>query len=270
MVDEIERPAPEINRTPHPFDTEEMNSARLYDYLLGGKDNYSSDRDMARRMLSSAPELKTLAWFTRSFMRKAVEITATVGIRQFLDLGSGIPSSPNVHEIAREIDPSAQVVYVDYDPVVVAHCDALLTKPKGISALLGDVRRPHDLLDELSHRGLIDLDEPVAITLVSVLHYVMDDEDPAGIIAALRDRMAPGSYLTITHGSSESAPEILEVLTNMKDTSAQVDFRSRAQTEAFLTGFELLDPGVVPVQEWLRSDLPETRMVMLGAIGRKH
>lgn len=269
VVEGTEGPASEDNRTPQPFNLGLVNSARVYDYLLGGKDNREIDRDMADQMLSRAPEIKTLAWFTRSFMLKAVEMAAAAGIRQFLDLGSGIPSSPNVHEVAREIEPSARVVYVDYDPVVHAHCDALLAKPRGVTALLGDVRRPHDILDQLKNHTLIDFDEPVAITLISVLHYVMDDEHPAEIIAAFRDQLAPGSYLAISHGSVDSDPEILQVLAGTNDTSAQVTFRSTAQTEAFFAGFELLEPGVVPVQQWLRPDLPDTRMVMLGGIGRK-
>ncbi|GAB2703385.1 SAM-dependent methyltransferase [Nocardia thraciensis] len=269
MVEGNEGPASEDNRTPHPLDTEQLTSARVYDYLLGGKDNYDVDRDMARQMLSSAPELKTLAWFTRSFMRKAVEMAADAGIRQFVDLGSGIPNSPNVHEIAQEIEPSARVVYVDYDRVVYTHCEALLAGSPGVAALLGDVRRPRAILDQLKNHTLIDLNEPVAILLVAVLHYVMDHENPGDIIAAFRDEMAPGSYMAIAHGSSDSDPEILRVLTGTNETSGQVCFRSTPQTESFLAGFELLEPGVVPVQQWLRPDLPETRMVMLGAIGRK-
>ncbi|WP_245718483.1 SAM-dependent methyltransferase [Nocardia miyunensis] len=268
VVEGMEGPALENDRTPHPFE-DQLNSARVYDYLLGGKDNRAIDRGMAHQMLSRAPELKTLAWFTRSFLRTAVEMAAEAGIRQFIDLGSGIPNSPNVHEVAREIEPTARVVYVDYDPVVVAHCDALLAKSPGVAALLGDVRRPHDILDQLNDRALIDLDEPVAVMFISVLHYVMDDEHPAEITAAFRDRLAPGSYVAIAHGSSDSDPEILQVLTGTNNTSAQVAFRSTAQTETFLAGFEVFEPGVVPVQQWLRPGLPDTRMVMLGAIGRK-
>ncbi|WP_433664069.1 SAM-dependent methyltransferase [Nocardia sp. CA-128927] len=269
MIEGTAGPAAEDDRKPQPFDIDLANSARVYDYLLGGKDSHESDRDKADEMLSRAPEIKTVVWFARSFMLKAVQLAADAGIRQFVDLGSGIPNSPNVHEAAREIEPSAQVVYVDYDPVVRAHCDALLAKPRGVTALLGDIRHPHDILDQLKNQTLIDFNEPVAILLIGVLHYVMDDEHPAEIIAAFRDQMAPGSYLAITHGSSDSSPEILEVLAATKNTSTQVEFRSTAQTEAFLAGFELFEPGVVPVQEWLRPDLPETRMVMLGAIGRK-
>ncbi len=241
----------------------------MYDYLLGGKDNYETDREMAGRMLNRVPELKSLVWFTRGFLLKAVEMAADAGIRQFLDLGSGIPVSPSVHEVAQKIDPSAQVVYVDYDPVVVAHANALLAGPPGVTALLGDIRRPHEILDQLTDGGLIDFTEPVALTFSGVLHYVLDHEHPAEIVATFRDHMASGSYLAISHGSLDSDPEILRVLTATEGTPAQVAFRTTAQTEALLAGFELLEPGVVPVQQWLRSDLPDTRMVMLGAIGRK-
>ncbi|MFF3224108.1 SAM-dependent methyltransferase [Nocardia suismassiliense] len=257
------------NRTPQPFEHGQLNSARVYDYLLGGKDNREIDRDMGDELLSRAPEIKSLVWFARGFGLKAVEMAAGDGIRQFIDLGSGFPRSPNVHEVAQGIEPSARVVYVDYDPVVHTHCDALLAKRHGVTALLGDIRNPHDILDQLKNHALFDFSEPVAITLVGVLHYVMDTEDPAGIIAAFRDQMAPGSYLALTHGSLDSSPEILEVLTGTDGTSAQVTFRTAAQTEALMAGFELLEPGVVPVQELLRPDLPSTRMVMLGGIGRK-
>jgi O-methyltransferase involved in polyketide biosynthesis len=258
------------DRTPRPFDLDQVNSARVFDYLLDGKDNQGVDRDHAGKLLSRAPEIKTLAWFTRGFGLKTVEMAADAGIRQFLDLGSGLPCSPNVHEVAQEIDPLARVVYVDYDPVVYTHCDALLTRPNGVAALLGDIRRPYDILDQLKNHNLLDFSEPVAITLIGVLHYVMDDEHPADIVAAFRDQLAPGSFLAMAHGSLDSSPEVLEVLAvNTENTSAQVAFRSTAKIEEFMAGFELLEPGVATVQEWLRPDLPETRLVMLGAIGRK-
>ncbi|MFG1796655.1 SAM-dependent methyltransferase [Nocardia sp. NPDC049149] len=269
MVEETEGPVAHDDRAPQPFNAEQPNSARVYDYLLGGKDNQETDREVGNEMLSQAPELKSLVWFVRGFMLKAVQMATDAGIRQFIDLGSGIPTSPNVHEAARETQPSARVVYVDYDPVVYTHCDALLTKPHGVTALLGDIRRPDEILDQLKNQALIDFAEPVAITMLGVLHYVMDDEHPADIIAAFRDQMAPGSYLAITHGSLDSSPEILKVLEATRGSSAQVTFRPPAQTESFLAGFEVLEPGVVPVQQWLRPDLPETRMIMDAAICRK-
>ncbi|UGT44623.1 SAM-dependent methyltransferase [Nocardia yamanashiensis] len=261
--------ASELRRKPDSLNPEEVSAARVYDYLLGGKDNYETDREMAGRMLSQVPEIKTLVWFTRGFLLKAVEMAADAGIRQFLDLGSGIPVSPSVHEAAREIQPSAQVVYVDYDPVVVTHCDALLAGPPGVTALLGDIRCPGEILEQLRERELIDFNEPVAVILSGVLHYVMDDERPADIVATFRDQLAPGSYLAMSHGSSDSDPEILRVLTGTNNTPSQVKFRSTPETQAFMDGFDLFEPGVVPVQQWLRPGLPTTRMIMLGAIGRK-
>ncbi|KIA60249.1 SAM-dependent methyltransferase [Nocardia vulneris] len=264
-----ERETLEVPRKPQPFDPEALNSARVYDYLLGGKDYREVDQDFGDELLHHAPETKTVAWFARSFMLKAVQMAADAGIRQFIDLGSGIPCTPNVHEAAREIDPSAQVVYVDYDPVVHTHCDALLAGPRGVTALLGDIRRPGEVIDQIKNTTLIDFSEPVAITMIGVLHYVMDSEGPGEIIAAFRDRMAPGSLLAIAHGSTDTTPEVLQVLKAAMGTSAQVQFRSTAETEALFNGFDLLEPGVVPVQEWLRPDLPETRMIMLGAVGLK-
>ncbi|AFU02838.1 SAM-dependent methyltransferase [Nocardia vulneris] len=265
----IDPAPPERDRKPEPFDPVALNAARVYDYLLGGKDYREVDRDMGNEMLSRAPEIRTVAWFARSFGLKAVQLAADAGIRQFIDLGSGIPNSPNVHEAAREIEPSAEVVYVDYDPVVHAHCDALLAGPRGITSLLGDIRCPGDVLDQLKNHTMIDFNEPVAITAIGVLHYVMDDERPSEIVAAFRDHMAPGSLLAISHGSTDTAPEILQVLAAAEGSSAQVRFRPAAQTSAFFDGFEVLEPGVVPIQQWLRPDLPETRLVMDGAIGRK-
>ncbi len=258
---------PSGDRTPCPFIPDQLNAARVYDYLLGGKDSLEVDRDMGDKMLSRAPEIKALAWFARSFAFKAIEMAADAGIRQFIDLGCGIPNSPNIHEVIQKFEPSARVAYVDYDPVVFAHVDALLAKPVGVDAVLGDIRNPHDVLDQL--KTLIDFNEPVAVLAVGVLHYVMDDEHPSEIVAAFRDQLAPGSYLAIAHGSLDSDPEVLQVLTATMGTSAQVQFRPTAQIETYFDGFELLEPGVVPVQQWLRPDLPVTRLVMTGAIGVK-
>ncbi|WP_378733189.1 SAM-dependent methyltransferase [Nocardia brasiliensis] len=246
------------------------SSARIYDYLLGGKDNYDIDREVAHRMLAIAPDTRTLAWFIRQFLVKAVQLAAEAGVRQFIDLGAGIPTSPNVHEVARKIEPSARVVYIDNDPIVHAHCDALLANSPGLTALKADVRRPDDILDQLKTESIIDFNEPVAVLIVGVLHFVMDDERPADIIAKFRDAMAPGSYLALTHGSNETHPDFIAQSQSDTDTTpSQVVYRSREQTTAFLDGFEILDPGVAPVQEWLEGDLPATRLVIYGGIGRK-
>ncbi|MGK8488788.1 SAM-dependent methyltransferase [Nocardia asiatica] len=259
-----------MERAPRGVDPNVPNSARVYDYLLGGKDNYEVDRAVAQRMLSIAPDTRTLAWFSRKFLVNAVQLAAQAGIRQFVDLGAGIPTSPNVHEVARKIDPSARVVYVDFDPVVYAHCNALLTHAEGVTAMQGDVRRTEDLLDRLKGEGSIDFDEPVAITLVGVLHFVMDDERPAEIVARLGAAMAPGSYLVLTHGADNSNPEfIAQSSSDTANSSAQVRYRSPAVVESFFEGFDLMDPGVVPLQRWLDDDLPDTGLVLLGGVARK-
>ncbi len=246
------------------------SSARIYDYMLGGKDNYDVDREVAHRMLAVAPDTRTLAWFIRKFLVMAVRRAAEAGIRQFIDLGAGIPTSPNVHEVARKVDPSATVVYIDNDPVVRAHCDALLANAPGLSAMEADIRRPHEIIDQLKAESLIDFSEPVAVLLVGVLHYVMDDEKPYDIVAAFRDAMAPGSQLIFTHTSDETNSEFKS--RSHEDTNkspSQVIYRRPDQIVAFLDGFEALSPGVVPAQQWLEGDLPKTQMVMYGGIGRK-
>lgn len=259
-----------MERAPRGVDPNLPNSARVYDYLLGGKDNYEVDRAVAHRMLSIAPDTRTLAWFSRKFLVHAVQFAAEAGIRQFIDLGAGIPTSPNVHEVVHEIDPSARVVYVDFDPVVYAHCNALLTGAEGVTAMLGDVRRTDDLLDRLRHEEFIDFDEPVAITLVGVLHFVMDGEGPADIVARLRAAMAPGSYLAFTHGSDESDRDFIDQSSSdTANSSAQVAYRSPARVESFFEDFDMIDPGVVPLQQWLEEDLPATKLVLLGGVVRK-
>ncbi|MGA6205111.1 SAM-dependent methyltransferase [Nocardia testacea] len=263
-------PVPEIERVPQGVDPHEPRSARVYDYLLGGKDNYDVDRALAHRILAIAPETRSLAWFSRNFLLQAVRTAAAAGVRQFIDLGSGIPTSPNVHEVAHETHPTARVAYVDNDPVVFVHCNALMGNHPGVTALHADVRRPDHLIQRLETESGIDFAAPVAITLVGVLHYVMDEEDPAGLVARYREVMAPGSYLAFTHGADISHPEIIERTSqDTMNSSAQVRYRSREQVTSFLDGFENTGPGVVPLQQWLADDLPETKLVLYGAVGRR-
>ncbi|GAA1617006.1 SAM-dependent methyltransferase [Nocardia ninae] len=269
MVEDREETLSDIDRAPG-LNPKVPSSARIYDYLLGGKDNYDIDREVAQRMLAIAPDTRTLARYIRQFLVKAVELAAESGVRQFIDLGAGIPTSPSVHEVAGKIDSSIRVAYVDNDPVVHAHCDALLGQAPGVTALQADIRRPATIIDRLQLEAGIDFDQPVAVLIIGVLHYVMDDENPAGIVAAFREVMAPGSYLAITHGSNETHPDFIGQ--SQEDTNAtpsQVVYRSREQTARFFDGFELIEPGVAPVQEWLDDRLPATRLVIYGGIGRK-
>ncbi|WP_433710734.1 SAM-dependent methyltransferase [Nocardia sp. CA-084685] len=260
----------EADRAPAGVDPSKPNAARVYNFLLGGKDNYTVDQRVAERMLAVAPDTKTTAWFSRKFLLRAVEDAAEAGIRQFIDIGAGIPFSPNVHEIAQKIDPTARVVMIDYDPVVHVHTHALLSGASGVTSILGDIRRTDEIIEKAKSEGHIDFDEPVAILIVGVLHYVMDDEHPADIIARLRDEMAPGSMLAFTHGSVHTQPDFVARSTGDTDgSSAQVQFRTPEMVAAYLDGFEVVEPGLVPVQEWLDDDLPSTQLVILGGIGRK-
>ncbi|MGW6334334.1 SAM-dependent methyltransferase [Nocardia rhamnosiphila] len=165
---EVAGPQPEIERVPQGVDPHEPRSARVFDYLLGGKDNYEVDRALAHRILAVAPETRSLAWFSRKFLLHAVRTAATAGVRQFVDLGSGIPTSPNVHEVAHETHPAARVAYVDNDPVVFVHCNALMGNHPGVTALHADVRRPAELIRRLETESGIDFAAPVAILLVGV------------------------------------------------------------------------------------------------------
>lgn len=260
----------EADRAPAGVDPSKPNAARVYNYLLGGKDNYTVDQQVAERMLAVAPDTKTTAWFSRQFLLKAVEDAAGAGIRQFIDIGAGIPISPDVHEVAQQIAPSARVVMIDYDPVVYVHTKALLSGTSSVTAILGDIRRPDEIIEKATTEGQIDFDQPVAIVIVGVLHFVMDDERPAEIIARLRDAMAPGSILAFTHGSVDTVTDFVAQSTGDTDgSSAQVQFRTPEMVAAYLDGFEVVEPGLVPVQEWLADDLPHTKLVILGGVGRK-
>ncbi|WP_330249326.1 SAM-dependent methyltransferase [Nocardia sp. NBC_00565] len=258
------------DRVPAGVDPGKPNAARIYNYMLGGKDNYAVDQKVAERMLAVAPDTKTLAWFVRKFLLNAVQTAAEAGIRQFIDIGAGIPHSPNVYEVAQKVDASARVASIDYDPVVYAHTNVLLSGTTGVTSLLGDLRRPDEIIEKCRTEADIDFDQPVAILVIGVLHYVMNDEHPFQIIARYRDVMAPGSLLVFTHGSSETHPDFVDQ--SSSDTvgsSSQVQYRTPAEVAAFLDDLEVVEPGLVPVQEWLADDLPSTKLVLLGGVGRK-
>ncbi|MCK2213841.1 SAM-dependent methyltransferase [Actinomadura sp. ATCC 31491] len=241
----------DLERVPPGVDPTVPSSARVYDYLLGGKDNVAVDRAVADRLLAVAPDTRLVARASRRFQIEAVRHLAEQGVRQFLDLGTGIPTSPSIHETVRAVHPSCRVVYVDHDPVVRLHAQVLLADAPGIAAVQADLRRPADILTDPHVTGLIDVDQPVCVLMVGVLHYVMDEEDPAGVVAAFRERMAPGSYLVFTHALAESDPEAVKRLRQATDgTPAQAAFRTREEVLRLLKGFELIGPGLRPVHEW--------------------
>jgi SAM-dependent methyltransferase len=259
------------DRAPVGINAHIPNHARVYDYMLGGKDNYAADREAAARITEVAPDTPLLAVANRRFLVRAVRLIAEAGIRQFVDLGTGIPTSPNIHEVARGVHPDARVAYVDIDPVVVVHNQALLAVDAGVITVQGDVRKPQEILEDPDLRRHIDFTEPVGMLFVAVLHLVTDEEDPADVIAQFRDSLAPGSHVAIVQFTDDSDTEGIKTFNRIyEDSPIKVTFRPRSQITGFFDGFELLSPGVVDVEDW-RPDMesPQTSLKIAGGVGRK-
>ncbi len=237
---------------PARIDTTTPNPARIYDVLLGGKDNFPADRAAAHAILNVAPQARRGANQNRAFLQRAVRfLAAEAGIGQFLDIGTGLPTQGNVHQVAQAVTPHARVVYVDHDPVVHAHADALLADHTTTIAVLADLREPEAILGNGAVRAALDLTRPVAVLLVAVLHFIKDEEDPAGIVARLRDAMAPGSYLVISHATADFHPQVAAKITDVyQQASAPLVLRSRSQIERFFDGFDLVAPGLVEPASW--------------------
>ena len=251
-------------------DPSQPAAARIYDYLLGGKDNFAVDRAAADKVLAVAPDQRRLARANRAFAIRAVRVLAEAGIGQFIDLGTGFPTSPSVHEAARRADPLARVVYVDYDPVVQVHNMALLAKDDQIVSVLADIRRPEMILDHPDVARLVDFSQPVGVLCAAVLHLVPDAEDPEGIVARFRDRMCAGSYLVLSQFASDSDPEAMaELRAVAAGTPVETYFRPRSQILRFFNGLELIEPGLTDVQEWRQDITAPTRLKIAGAVGRK-
>ncbi|WP_326633771.1 SAM-dependent methyltransferase [Nonomuraea fuscirosea] len=255
----------ELERVPPGVNPRIPSSARVYDYLLGGKDNLAVDRAVAEKLLAVAPDTRLVARANRRFQIEAVGHLAERGVRQFVDLGTGIPTAPSVHETVRAVHPSCRVIYVDNDPVVRRHAQVLLADAPGVAAVEADLRRPAEILADPHVTGLIDFDQPVCVLMVGVLHFVMDQEDPLGIVAAFRKHMVAGSHLVLSHAMAESAPEAVAQLRKATAGSpAQSSFRTRAEVLRFFDGFELIGPGFVPVQDWC-ADPAEVRVPFMDA-----
>lgn len=234
--------------------------SRIYDYYLGGSHNFEVDRDAARRAMQFMPGLPKIMQANRAFMRRAVRHAVAEGVTQFLDIGSGIPTFGNVHEIARAASPSARVVYVDHDPVAVAHSRAVLADDEHTDVVAADLRGPKDILAAPEVGRLLDLEQPVALLLVAVLHFLEDSDDPYGAVAELRDALAPGSLLILTHASYEGIPLTEEVASGAvgvyRGIRSPLVMRGRGQIGDFFDGFEMVEPGLVSMPDW-RPDRPE-------------
>ncbi|HEV2370784.1 MAG TPA: SAM-dependent methyltransferase [Streptosporangiaceae bacterium] len=260
--------------TPVPaIDTTTPSLARAYDYLLGGKDNYEVDRQVVEMLRTVAPEASLSGRMNRAFGKRAVRYIAEQGIRQFIDLGSGIPTTPpSVHDAAHSVDPAAHVVYVDIDRVVVAYSLALRSSGSGVTTILADIRRPETVLDHPELQANIDFNEPVGVVIFSVLDVIEDKDNPLGIVKQFRQRMAPGSYLGISHLSARSAPDAIAHAHKISQETGfpAVAFRSDEEVLRFFDGFDLVEPGLVDVREWHpEQDAPQVKIKLVGAVGRK-
>jgi S-adenosyl methyltransferase len=246
-VGAVERPAwasPDL-------DLDRPSPARIYDYHLGGSHNFAADRRAAEEIVAVMPDLPDLMRANRRFLRRAVRFCAQAGVDQFLDLGSGIPTVGNVHEIAQEANPRARVVYVDVDPVAVTISRTLLADNPNAGVVQADMRRPDQVLAAPGLRRLLDLDRPVAVLAVAVMHFVPDRDDPAGILAAYRDATCPGSYLALSHGEAEPRVVGVDEAADMYSRDvAPVTLRTRPQVAALFAGYDLVPPGLVSVTEW--------------------
>jgi SAM-dependent methyltransferase len=242
---------------PPGVDTRRANTARVYDYWLGGSHNFLADQDVARAIAAVAPNAPAIALAGRAFLGRAVRFLAGAGIRQYLDIGSGIPTQGNVHEVAQQADPGARVAYVDIDPVVIAHSKALLAGNQNTTIIDASLREPEKILSHQAIENLIDFSQPVGLLLVAVLHFIAEADDPWRIVATLRDALAPGSCLVLGHGTSEGKPAVAQAVEKIYNRSVSTDLhiRSRAEILRFFDGFDLVDPGLVYIPQW-RPDSP--------------
>lgn len=246
----MERPA----WAPRGIDISVPSVSRIYDFYLGGSHNFEADREAARRAMEFMPGLPKIMQANRAFMRRAVRFAAAEGITQFLDIGSGIPTFGSVHEVAQAVSPEARVMYVDHDPVAVAHSQAVLAGNEHTDVLAADLRKPREILGSPQMQGLIDQNRPVALLLVAILHFVEDTDDPYAAVAELRDALAPGSLLVLTHASYEGIPlppERAEGTVDVyKDIRNPLVMRSREAIARFFEGYDMVEPGLVPMPHW--------------------
>jgi SAM-dependent methyltransferase len=258
------------------IDTSIPNMARVYDFFLGGHHNFASDRALAAQALRSLPDVADAARLNRSFLRRAVLFMIDNGIRQFLDIGSGIPTVGNVHEIAQQADPASRVVYVDKEPIAVEYSRMLLRDNERAAVIHADLRNPDDLLGRPEIGQQLDLSRPIGLLTVSVWHFVSDAHDPAGLMARYRAALAPGSHLALSHVTRDSASQqATTVIDHVRVATPDSIFpRDHEQVTNMFAGFELVAPGVVQAAAWRPagpgdfSDAPDVNTVLYAGVGR--
>ncbi|MEU4448412.1 SAM-dependent methyltransferase [Actinosynnema sp. NPDC050801] len=268
----------DLDWVPEGVDVTVPSVARTYDYLLGGAHNLAVDRAMGDQMLSVLPGARDLVRLNRAFLRRAVTHLAERGVRQFLDIGSGIPTVGNVHEVAREVAPDCRVVYVDKDPVAVAHGRLLLADDPNTTAVQADLRDPQDLLRRPEVTGMLDFDEPVALLLLLVVHFIRPEEEPVGLLGRYRDRLAPGSFMVLSHATADNRAETMRRAADTVRESRSKDnlvYRTHAEVTALFDGYELIEPGVVGHALWRPggagdiADRAEDNTQVWAGVGRK-
>ena len=242
---------------PSGLDPHTPTDTRLYDFATGGKDNFAADRATAEALFAANPVQSLPPLENRRFLRRAVRFLLREGVRQFLDLGCGMPGRGNVHELAHSVDPQAAVAYIDYDPVVVSHYSALLKGVPTATVIHADARGPDDVLKHPEVTTLIDFDRPIGLLMTALLYTIPDDQDPYGLVAHYRDALAPGSHLVLSHytGDGKTGEQLSAFQAVIDRLREPVRLRSQAETERFFDGFELVEPGVVTAPDW-RPDRP--------------
>jgi hypothetical protein len=259
---------------PPEIDITVAHPARMYDYYLSGKTHFAADREAAEKVLAVLPEGRDMAIANRAFLGRAVRFLASQGIKQFLDIGTGIPSPGSTSEVLHDLGHEGRVVYVDNDPIVVAHARALLGDGVHTSVVPADVREPDKLLAARGIADVLDFSQPIAVLLVAVLHFVKDSDDPERIVARLREAVPAGSYLAISHGTQDFSPQRAEEAVHGYDqATAPFVLRSRQQFEGFFDGLELVEPGVVQLPYWRPDgevDPSASKIWLYAGVGRKH
>jgi hypothetical protein len=257
------------------IDTERPTAARIYDYLLGGSHNFAVDRAIGDQLIAGLPDSSAIVRANRAFLRRAVTYCAAQGIDQFLDIGSGIPTLGNVHEVAQQANPEARVVYVDLDPVAVEHSRSLLVDNDRATVIEQNLRNAEEILEDPQVRGMLDLRRPVTLILAAVVHFIAPEEDPVGLLGTYREAFAPGSFMVLSHGTNDEQDAIVQSNANLYRRTATPGYlRTKKEFEELFTGFELVEPGVTWTAQW-RPDDPSPfakdprRSALYAAVGRK-